>query len=397
MQEFEFDVALSFAGEDRWYAEELVKLLDDGGHSFFYDDDRRAELWGEDLYNYLYSIYKDKARYCVILTSKHYVRKLWTNHELKSAQARAFLEKGEAYILPIRLDDTEVPGIPPTVGYLDGRSMSIGEIYELLVEKLTGEPSQQKSMSSTSSIVEKDLGEYMLLSSEDQKLNFVPLQDVRSDSKEISLELLPESSEEIAFLRTLQNGLSDGFVSRRTILACSYRNHAAWVIPQNIVETKSHWEVVLSIHNNRSNYGLFGGTNDQIAEMRARRILLNENLDSPNLTPPHHNVFDQAMLEVQIRGMESSSHEPNIQVLESPIPLLYQHYKQTPVKFNKFAYLISILYLKLSNTVENVHQLDFELQSPTELHVRFKGVCPQIASNVDASILEFEGICSLSE
>ena len=397
MQEFEYDVALSFAGEDRRYAEELVKLLDDGGHSFFYDDDRRAELWGEDLYNYLYSIYKEKARYCVIFTSEHYVRKLWTNHELKSAQARAFSEKGEAYILPIRLDDTEVPGILPTVGYLDGRSTSIDEIYEILAEKLTGKPSQQKPHRPTSPIVEEDLGEYLLLSSEDQKLNFVPLQDVRSDSKEISVELLPESSEEIAFLRTLQNGLSDGFVSHRTMLACAYRDHAAWVVPQNIVETRSHWEVVLNIHDNRSNYGLFGNTNDQIAEMRARRILLNEKLDSPNSALTHNTGFDQLVSEIYIRGLESSSHEPSIQVLESPIPLLYKQFKQTPEKFKKFAYLISILYLKLSNTIENVHQLDLELRSSTQLYVKFKGVCQQIASTVDPSILEFEGICPLSD
>ena len=100
--------------------------------------------------------------------------------------------------------------------------------------------------------------------------------------------------------------------------------------------------------------------------MRARRILLNENLDSPNLASSHHNVFDQAMLEIQIRGMESSSYEPKIQLLESPIPILYQQFKQTPERFKKFARLVTILYLILSNTVENVLQLDLELQGPTQ-------------------------------
>ena len=34
--------------------------------------------------------------------------KEWTNHELRSAQARALQEKGNDYILPIRVDETDL-------------------------------------------------------------------------------------------------------------------------------------------------------------------------------------------------------------------------------------------------------------------------------------------------
>ena len=46
--------------------------------------------------------------------SQNYARTLWARHELKNAQARAF-EENQEYILPVRLDDTEIPGILPTV------------------------------------------------------------------------------------------------------------------------------------------------------------------------------------------------------------------------------------------------------------------------------------------
>ena len=403
MQEYEFDVALSFAGEDRRYADELVKLLDDGGHSFFYDDDNRAELWGKDLYNSLYSIYKEKARYCVIFTSEHYVRKLWTNHELKSAQARAFSEKGEAYILPIRLDDTEVPGIPPTVGYLDGRSMSIDEIYEILAEKLTGERSQRETSPSTLSVAKEDPGEFALLRSEEEKLYFVPLQEVRRDSEEISLKLLPESSEEVAFLSTLQNKLSSTFASRIS-LSCAYREYAAWVNPKEIVETQSHWEVILNPDDRWQDSDFFadmtvnGIPADQIAEMRARRILLNEKLSDAIPALGQNNSFDQMTLELHVGGMPPSSpHERKLQVTVSPIPDLYRQFTQTPGRFKKCARLVSILYLKLTNTVDNILELDLELLEQEQLQVKFKGIRPKIYSNVDPSILEFEGICPLSE
>ena len=37
MKHYEFDVVLSFAGEDRPYADELAQLLDSGGYTVFYD------------------------------------------------------------------------------------------------------------------------------------------------------------------------------------------------------------------------------------------------------------------------------------------------------------------------------------------------------------------------
>jgi len=195
------DVALSFAGEDREHAEALRDLLIAGGYKPFYDKDELANLWGKNLYDYLSEVYKDRARYCVMFLSKHYERKLWTNHERQMAQARAFQENRE-YILPVRLDDTEIPGIPPTVGYLDLRSMTIEEVYEALVMKLSGTtPKTAATDRTTSSVVEKDTTEYVLLVSEDGKSYFIPVQTARWDSTEISLELLPESPEETAFLR----------------------------------------------------------------------------------------------------------------------------------------------------------------------------------------------------
>jgi hypothetical protein len=103
----------------------------------FYDAHEKAELWGKNLYTYLQKIYKDRAEYCVIFLSKDYARKLWPKHELEQAQARAFRENRE-YILPVKIDDTEIPGINEIIGYVDLRSMSIDDIGTLLIEKLAG-------------------------------------------------------------------------------------------------------------------------------------------------------------------------------------------------------------------------------------------------------------------
>jgi hypothetical protein len=133
-QRYQYDVALSFAGEDREYVEEVALFLQSYGINVFYDKFEQANLWGKNLYEYLQDIYKNKAKYSIIFISENYKKKAWTNHERESAQARAF-EESKEYILPIKLDDTEIVGIHSTVGYLDGRKYSAKEISKLFLEK----------------------------------------------------------------------------------------------------------------------------------------------------------------------------------------------------------------------------------------------------------------------
>lgn len=71
----------------------------------------------------------------MILISKYYASKVWTNHERKSAQARAFHENDD-YILPVRLDDTEIAGVLPTVGYLRWQTETPASIAEAVAAKL---------------------------------------------------------------------------------------------------------------------------------------------------------------------------------------------------------------------------------------------------------------------
>lgn len=113
-----YDVALSFAGEDRDYVEKVADALTQNGLRVFYDRYEEVELWGKDLYEHLSGIYSDQARFVVLFISRHYRTKLWTSHEKKSAQARAFRERRE-YILPARFDKTRLPGILETVGYIN--------------------------------------------------------------------------------------------------------------------------------------------------------------------------------------------------------------------------------------------------------------------------------------
>jgi TIR domain len=133
---YEYDVCFSFAGEQRQYVEELASLLNENKIRSFYDRHEQASLWGKDLYEHLDDVYRNRAKYCILFISTDYARKVWTSHERRSAQSRAF-EQNEEYILPVRFDDTEIPGIRPTVGYIDAREVAPIQLASLIRQKLS--------------------------------------------------------------------------------------------------------------------------------------------------------------------------------------------------------------------------------------------------------------------
>ncbi|QSF46189.1 toll/interleukin-1 receptor domain-containing protein [Paenibacillus tianjinensis] len=137
MKYYEYEVAFSFAGEDRELVDEIADQLRRMNVRVFYDMYETVSLWGKDLYTHLDEIYRNKSKYCVMFLSKYYKEKVWTNHERESAQARSFIER-EEYILPIRLDDTEIPGIRRTTGYIDGSLFTASEMAGFIKRKVKG-------------------------------------------------------------------------------------------------------------------------------------------------------------------------------------------------------------------------------------------------------------------
>jgi len=132
--DYMYDVALSFAGEDREYVEDVATFLRGYGVKVFYDKFEQADLWGKNLYDHLNDIYNKKARYTIMFISKAYKEKAWTNHERQSAQTRAFKESKE-YILPVKFDDTEILGLNETISYLDGNKYSSKDVSKVFLEK----------------------------------------------------------------------------------------------------------------------------------------------------------------------------------------------------------------------------------------------------------------------
>lgn len=130
-----FDVALSFAGEQRDFVYQVASILEDEGIAVFYDEFYKSHLWGKDLSEYFKDVYYSNSDWCIMFVSKDYVSKAWPSFERKNAIAKEIrIQNG--HLLPVRFDDSEVPGLPENTGYLDARKESPETIAKLFLEKM---------------------------------------------------------------------------------------------------------------------------------------------------------------------------------------------------------------------------------------------------------------------
>src|ERR1039458_9880012 len=87
--QWRWDVALSFAGAQRDYVEQVAAALTARGVRCFYDADEEIELWGKYLAEELPAIYGEQAAAVVIFVSAEYAARGWTRLERRAALARA--------------------------------------------------------------------------------------------------------------------------------------------------------------------------------------------------------------------------------------------------------------------------------------------------------------------
>jgi hypothetical protein len=128
-------VVFSFAGAERGFVEQVAAILKRAGVRVFYDADEEAELWGKDLAEHFGHVYQNSARFCVLFISKAYLASMWTRHERKAALARAIRTRGE-YMLPARFDETEIPELLPTIGYVSLANKTPQYLANLILKRL---------------------------------------------------------------------------------------------------------------------------------------------------------------------------------------------------------------------------------------------------------------------
>jgi hypothetical protein len=131
-----------------------------------------------------------------------------------------------------------------------------------------------------------------------------------------------------------------------------------------------------------------GYSADDIATLRARRILLNE--QRPMSSADVVSMLNGSTLEVLIRGMNTP-----LQITSSPLPALFADTGNDRAAFVSAARLLLVLYLRLSGVVEHVFKLDLKFESRERVWVDFNGQRPRKFTNVEAPTVTVSGLCDL--
>lgn len=222
------------------------------------------------------------------------------------------------------------------------------------------------------------------------KAVFVEVERIRSAGKTIDLSIVPSSPRQASVLSELER--------RRELVGLAYNETAMFVrmksLEQIIERGRDVWHLEFELDEYATRgasgaYNLSGFSAEQVAEMRARRILLNESLSTSIGT--RANGLTTQLIEHSV----AAAHSTGFAVLGSPFPGLFEDFKEETSVFLEASRLSAVLLLLLSNTVQTIDRLDLIMHSETELAVRFQGTRPPQYVNRDPQTVAVEGVCKL--
>jgi hypothetical protein len=132
-------------------------------------------------------------------------------------------------------------------------------------------------------------------------------------------------------------------------------------------------------------------TTDRIAELRARRILLDEQR-AASASEGGYGLGRDGTLEWLIAGSDRT-----FKVECSPLPALYRELNGVSGRrFESAARLVSTLWLRVTGTVQHVLELDMRLRRGPALAVSFVGQRPRFYTNQDPAEIRVVGRCLLA-
>jgi hypothetical protein len=152
------------------------------------------------------------------------------------------------------------------------------------------------------------------------------------------------------------------------------------------------WNVEMAPEDAGHNWGMnySGYPEEQVAEMRTRRILLNEKLPEAGGRYRNTNDLNAMLLEQTVASGGNTFEIPH-----SPFPTLYEAVKADIGEFLAMARLFAVLELLLTETVERIHTLELTMQGDNRLAVRFEGQRRNEYTDRPAHIIKVDGICDL--
>lgn len=153
-----YDLAVSFAGEQRDYVRRTVDVCKQLGLRVFYDKDKNNEWWGGNFIREQRIVYSSQTRYFVPFISAEYLAKPIPMDEFSAAMMTA-VKQGDGYILPVLMDDAEIPPdlLHRHIHYLRATDYTPEALAEELQRKVRVAAASGQDLAEIGPVVEKAL------------------------------------------------------------------------------------------------------------------------------------------------------------------------------------------------------------------------------------------------
>jgi hypothetical protein len=219
-------------------------------------------------------------------------------------------------------------------------------------------------------------------------LTIAPLADFSREGRMLRIVFAPRNASEasrLSALRSLRESI--GVAYNLTALRGGIRAHREYVsdgrdlVEMQIFEEETNGNFEVSF--NRT-------TADELAEYRARRILLDEKLPKRSGNRSLVDDLNEMSFDSFVSGTHSGA---SLVAKASPIPLMLKLEKGPEAL--AVARLVCVLLLQLTNVVERISRLELVVV-PGGVEVEFSGVRRQQYQNVEAKVITISGICPIS-
>lgn len=129
---YEYDFAISYAGEDRLIAEDIYNKIKEkySDYSVFLAKNEKHQFIGKDGESFFEELFS-KSKQVIVIISKYYKQKKWPRFEWDIILERS----AEDRFIPIKLDDTKIIGLPSNIIFESYKNNG-AKIAELAIYKL---------------------------------------------------------------------------------------------------------------------------------------------------------------------------------------------------------------------------------------------------------------------
>ena len=200
---------------------------------------------------------------------------------------------------------------------------------------------------------------------------------------EVLLTVVPDDPTDAPFLKSLRRDTGK-------IIAAYQHDVAICRVAQVVHHTdkgESRWDLTfqeeVTDFSPSIEVGLSGTTAEELAEIRARRLLLNENPAKDT------NDMNEVLREVLVGGQDTY-----IRIQRSPFPVLYQRFGPNPQRFTEIAWILAAVQLRLGGVVIQIDRLELTLRGQN-LDVNFVGHRRKKYVNAPAHVIRISGVCPL--